>query len=59
MQALNNSSSPLRLSQFFLHTAAETFGADDSAFMQAAHGQAGLQAAGHFSHLNLCRSLLK
>jgi hypothetical protein len=28
----------LRLSQFFLHAAAETFGTDDGAFVQAAPG---------------------
>jgi hypothetical protein len=34
-------SASLRLSQLFLHAAAETFGADDGAFVQAAHVAAG------------------
>jgi len=35
--ALNNSSAPLRLSQFSLHAAAETFRANDGGFVLAAH----------------------
>ena len=37
-QALNNSSALLRLSQFSLHAAAETFRAADGALVPAAHG---------------------
>lgn len=49
-KALKNASASLRLSQFFLHAPAETFRADNGAFVQAAHGKSALAVARNQSY---------